>query len=74
MNDWRIVEGFPDYEINRQGAIRRCVPDARGRLSGKCLSPIPRKKGEYLQVSLYRGGIAHPVYVHRLVALNFREA
>lgn len=68
--EWRVIPGWPEYEVSEYGHVRR-------RLSGG--SPIgkvgrvlrPSGSGRYLHVSLHgRAGRRH-VTIHRLVALAF---
>lgn len=58
---WKVVYGFPDYEVSTFGRLRR-----GGRLLGsKC------KRSEYIKCSLCNGGIVRNTSIHRVVAETF---
>ena len=62
--EWVTVEGFPSYEVNRLGQVRR---------KAQLLSPGSIPSG-HLTVALCRGkGKPKSMYVHRLIALAFME-
>ncbi|MFO0158328.1 MAG: NUMOD4 motif-containing HNH endonuclease [Alphaproteobacteria bacterium] len=69
-DDWRIVPGWPEYEISRFGQVRRIRP-AFGAVVGRLLKPLPNKKTGYVAVVLCHHGRPTRVDIHRLVALAF---
>jgi hypothetical protein len=60
------------YQVSSTGLVRSSDRvDSRGRrLRGKVLAPRPHSGG-YLRVGLYRDGVEHGAYIHRLVAEAF---
>lgn len=66
---WKRVEGFPDYEINQVGQVRRFKPyrhhPARRLLKGHFDST------GYLRYELSRDGISHQVHAHTLILQTF---
>lgn len=76
MAEWRGIEGFPGYEVSRDGQIRSLsrkvlLPCGQVRsYAGKVLSPS-FAHGGYPQVNLRRDGVAYPVRVHCVVAATF---
>jgi hypothetical protein len=65
--EWKAIEDYEGlYEVSNFGRVRR--------LSGKVLSPIPRRTSKhvsYAQVGLSKQGVSHSTHVHRLVASAF---
>jgi hypothetical protein len=59
--EWKVIEGFPNYEVSSEGRVRR---------GSKILKATPNSHG-YLHVSLYREGRGHTKRVHYLVAQAF---
>jgi hypothetical protein len=57
------IEGFPNYKVSSLGYVRSTV-------RGIALSPYVDARGRQ-SVQLYRGGVPHKRYVHRLVAEAF---
>jgi len=72
---WKDIIGLEGlYQISNHGNMRslgRQVPKWNGfRFSpGKNLRQV--KRGEYLSISASKNGVAHQLYVHRLVGLHF---
>ena len=64
--EWRPIEKYPEYEVNRKGDIRR-ISD------GKPVKTKPQKKiyGGYVRAGLYVNGVSVPIQVHRAVATAF---
>lgn len=69
------VKGYEgSYEISDQGQIRsidRVVLGSDGvayPFKGRILRPHPNKNVEYLQISLWKNGVASTQYIHILVA------
>lgn len=63
---WAPVHGFP-YLVSDQGRVRR-------EDTGRVLSPfmVVNRNGElYAKVILWRYGLRHPRFIHRLVAAAF---
>jgi hypothetical protein len=78
--EWRVIPGWPEYEISNLARVRRAQPAWRiNRHSGKryiqrpagfILSTFDKGNG-YLYVSLSRDGIGIPTGVHVLVCSAF---
>ena len=66
---WVIVRGFPDYEINSLGIIRRVTGRRRGTI-GLIKKPFVIDKG-YHQTHLYKDGKRKRFFIHTLVAQAF---
>jgi hypothetical protein len=67
---WLPIPGFPRYEANSKGSIRRAaLPD--GTPIFHALKPHQDRKTGHLKVSVYRDGKQHRRGVHQLVALAF---
>lgn len=66
FDEWRPAVGYPGYLVSATGHIygpgRHGIP--------KLLKPSRTNHG-HLYVSLYRGGVRHREYIHRLVAESF---
>lgn len=67
--NWRKIQGFPDYSVSDRGRVRRDTP-GRGTRAGYILKPSRDANG-YACVNLSRGGPQRKQYVHRIVALAF---
>lgn len=69
MNEeWRIVEGFPEYAISNFGEVKRII---RGRFFvNRLITPIKDKDG-YLSVCLSSGNVQKIKKIHHLVLDNF---
>lgn len=64
MIEWRDIPDFPNYEVNREGQVRR---------KAQLLKPGTIPSG-HLTVALCKGhGKPKSLYVHRLVAAAFLE-
>lgn len=61
MENWKVINDFPNYEISNFGNIRN---------ETKLLKIVPNKQG-YNIVVLCNGGIRKTINVHRLVAAAF---
>lgn len=61
MEEWKQIEGFPEYDVSSLGRVRR---------GGKILKGCPDKLG-YMKISLSREGKITDGRIHRLVALAF---
>ena len=70
--NWRKIQGFPDYSVSDRGRVRRNTP-GRGARAGRILNSSRDAKG-YACVNLSGGGQQRKHYVHRLVALAFLGA
>lgn len=62
--EWKKIDGFEDYKINKQGDVMRIK-------NGRILKTYERKK--YLGVYLYKNKKRKFMMVHRLVAMAFLE-
>ena len=65
MEEWRIIDSNPDYQVSNTGLVRSIkfnrVKILRPALTG----------GGYWSVNLCKNGVQTPHNVHRLVALTF---
>lgn len=70
MIDWRIIPGFPDYEISSFGHVRRATMAENGKPIG---TPIKQQLANtgYWYVKLGRKGERTGQFTHRLMALAF---
>lgn len=66
--EWRAIEGAPDYEVSDHGRVRRTTR-GRNTMAGRVLRPV--QVGKYLVVTLRRHGKRKGLLVHRLVAEAF---
>lgn len=64
--EWKVVPGFPDYRITKNGDI--CGPGRSG--NGHIMKPTKGKNG-HMYVTLKNGNSKEKQYVHRLVAQTF---
>jgi len=75
--EWRTIEGFPDYEVSNYGNIRskdRYRPYAHGLrfIKGQPLmSHVNKKRGGYVYITLSDKSKHYSIKVHRLVAEAF---
>ena len=73
--EWRPVDGFPNYEVSSEGRVRSldreemCEGFLRMR-KGKILAPDYDTDG-YCRVTLCKDGKRYHKFVHRLVGLSF---
>jgi len=67
VDEWLVVEAFPDYAVSSEGHVKRIVADRKGRPGGILKPHI----GRYRQLTLYLSGEPHVVLVHRLVCQAF---
>jgi hypothetical protein len=67
--EWRVVPGWPEYEVSEHGLVRRRLPGGSpiGKV-GRVLRTSPRK---YKHVYLHGQAGRRHLTVHRLVALAF---
>ena len=69
MEVWKVVSGFPNYEVSDGGLVRRAVGQG-GEASGAVLKPRAGKKG-HMYVNLFADGKSNSRYVHRIVLEAF---
>jgi hypothetical protein len=69
---WRIIAGFPAYEVSNDGRVRRAVSN-RSWPAGRELKPATADSG-HLYVMLSRDGKSYKQFVHRLVCGAFNGA
>lgn len=67
---WKIVPGYPYYEVSDVGEVRRATDSKRQYKAGYVLKPKLSKHG-YMVVSLWDGARYYHVGVHRLVCMAF---
>lgn len=67
--EWRVVPGYPDYEVSNFGQVRRLTASRRSR-AGIVLKQT-LMKGKYFQVTLWKGGKCKGFRINRLVAMVF---
>ncbi len=67
--EWKEIEGYPDYEVSDQGRVRSLKWGKTKVLKGYLNSTLPGRG--YLQVKLIGEGVRHHRLVNRLVALAF---
>lgn len=74
MVEWRVVVGFPLYEVNRRCEVRRIKPKQlrhkNGRYARRKLKPRKCSKG-YFRVDLYRGNEKKTIRIHTIGATAF---
>jgi len=69
INEWKLVPGYPEYCISKDGCVKRIVGGA-GKVAGRILKPQKTPKG-YLYVVLSRNGEPKAFRLNRLVLLAF---
>ncbi len=69
IEEWRVVLGFPDYEVSNLGRVMRSTLGASTR-PGRVLKQNTDYYG-YLRVCLCRDGKKTTMKVHRLVCVAF---
>lgn len=69
MEEWRKIDGYPDYSISDHGRVRRDVATHSWRANRLLKSVL--HEGGYEIVSLHRDGSGLNKKVHRLVAIAF---
>jgi len=82
MEKWKVVEGYPHYEVSNRGQVRslsrlvKCGTRSKGRkFKGMILKPwltTYKGKGWYRTVALCEDGARRSFYIHRLVLTAFR--
>ena len=72
MEDWKIIEEYPNYMVSSEGKVKSIErKDCRGNhRKGKILSPRYNTRG-YISVVLYKNGVPQTFRVNRLVAQVF---
>ena len=70
IDEWRIIPGFPSYEVSESGEVRRSEA-TRTHPAGHVLRPKRTRFG-YLSHTLWCDGKHREIFVHRLVAFAFR--
>ena len=64
IEQFRLVDGYDNYQVSSHGRVRNCVTD---RIMNACI------RGEYLCAHLSKDGKCKNHQVHRLVAFAFCE-
>lgn len=67
---WRTIEGHPDYAVSSLGRVKRVVDSKCGFKAGRVLSSAPGKNG-YPMVQLWHNQKPKKLYVHHLVLEAF---
>lgn len=75
MEQWKVIEEFPNYEISNLGNVRRRIHSVTNAICTYEVDSIPIKpflnsKG-YYRVQLCKNGLMTKKFVHRLVAEAF---
>jgi hypothetical protein len=65
MEEYRIIQNFPNYEISNFGNLRN-------KITQKLLKYREDKDG-YLRTNIYDNKISKTIHIHRLVATTFLE-
>lgn len=73
MEEWKTVEGFPDYAVSNIGRVKRLTARTCAK-AGHILKASPRCERGYLVVDLCIEGKRKTMQVHRLVAIAFHGA
>lgn len=70
MEEWKICEGFPQYEVSTLGKIRRATNSLHRNNKGRLIKPF--LSYGYPRVYLQTGqGTGKKAVIHRLMALTF---
>src|SRR5690242_12065184 len=68
--EWRMVPGFPGYEVSSMGDLRsRC--DKHGGLRDEPVAILPWNSKRYVNASLYQKGKRKSRLLHRVVLESF---
>lgn len=75
MEEWKVIEEFPNYEVSNLGRVRSIKHiNSVGRLvNSTILKPQPDGRHFYYHVNLLADGKKKTVNIHRLVAKAFIE-
>lgn len=68
--EWRKIQGFPDYAVSSHGRVKRIAYTKRYRTTGRVLNSKPGPGG-YVMVSLYENGKHCSRSVHSIVCEAF---
>jgi len=69
QEEWKIIEGFEDYEISNLGRVKRVIPD---KWNHKCkILEQHFDKTNYIYVNLTKNNITKHKYIHRLMFKTF---
>lgn len=63
MEEWKTIDGFPDYSVSTEGRVRN---DKTGRML-----TLTAERGNYRKVVLLKDGKWHRMSVHRAVCMAF---
>lgn len=66
---WRVIPGWPEYEVSDDGQVRRAIPGSTWP-AGRHLKPAASDTG-HLYVMLSRNNKSKKMFVHQAVALAF---
>ncbi len=69
VEEWRIVQSAPDYEVSNLGVVRR-ARDGHARKAGQAIKHTVTRWG-YVSVTLCTAGKVKVHFVHRLVVEAF---
>lgn len=70
MNNWRVVPGYPAYEVGETGEVRR-IAQYPAHLTGRVMSPFIDEDG-YACLNLRKPeGGRKKFFIHQLVAIAF---
>lgn len=65
MEEWKLIDGHPEYMISNLGRVK-----STKRKNDIILSTSKKNNG-YLQVTLFTNDLGHYISIHRLVGLHF---
>ena len=72
--EWRVVQGFPDYEVSSDGRVRRLTPHKKKAFGPGYMVRLRLNQDGYQTCVLWTGSQQKTVLVHRLVCEAFHGA
>lgn len=70
IEEWRIIDRFPDYSVSSHGRVKRTTPNRYGLISHRPLMPVLGNHG-YLTVSLHKETQQFCKTIHSIVCHVF---
>ena len=72
MEEWKIIEEFPDYAVSNLGRIKRIREGKKGsRFKIGHILKLNKKKTGYLEIALTKSGKRYFRLIHRIVLETF---